>query len=163
MGLCWRETSCNFSPLNPQPLPFPLTSAELLSLFKRGKFFSSILPFSLNSFLDQESGIRGDVHLGCGNVPGGITSRAIFSAALNSYSKETSITFAMATSPCTVVELHLTSFPPIIFSWICPSHGQKACNSHSEFCLHGWKLKAKPAQPLQQCKLPKLKHLQCLY
>lgn len=114
--------------------------------FSEGESFLSQFSLSLSiHFLIRKVEIRGNIHRSCGNVPENIVSHAFVSPALNSYSEEASITFAMATTPCTFVKLHLTSFPLMIFSWICPSHGQKACNSHSEFCLYGQKLKAKPA------------------
>lgn len=131
--------------------------------FLQGKVYFSVLPFSPNSlFWSGKWKLER-----CSSQLWKCSSQCSITCICQSCSQQLkqrgSITFAMATTPCTLVKLHLTSFPLVILSWNCPSHGQKDCNSHSEFHLYGQKSKAQPAQPLRQCKLLKLKHLQCLY
>lgn len=136
------------------PLQSTTSSPEVWKIsvpYQKGCFLPQYFLSLSVHFLMRKVEIRGHIHLS--DAEGaemflGVEYHMHLLALLSTAKAEASIAFAIATTPRTSVKLHLTSFPLMIFSRICPSHGQKTCSSHSEFCLHEQKLKAKPAKPL---------------
>lgn len=124
------------SPLKSQPLPFPLGPAELVSLFCRGRFSFSVLPFSPNSLfwsgkwkLERCSSQLWKCSWQC-------SITCICQSCSQQLKQRGSITFAMATTPCTLVKLHLTSFPLVILSWnVLPMVKKTATATLNSTCM----------------------------